>query len=888
MNHRLATDFFVGRHAELCVLDDALAAAHAGNPQSVLVTGEAGIGKTALVERFLARSTGVMTLRATAVESETTLSYGIVDQWLQAEGTMLTGASLLSAGVRLLEVIDAAETTVLVLDDAQWADEASLATLVFVVRRLQADNALVIVTAREGAVPLGLERLAMTPIRLGPLGLSDLEQLAAAAGLANPARPARRLLHHTGGNPLYARALLDEVPAGHWERPGVTLPAPRPFAAMVRSRLDRLAPDARALVEAVAVLGAGHSLATAAVVAGVSEDHDALEAAQEAGLLVTGDPYELAFAHSLTAAAVLDGLGQGRRARLHLAAAQALDDPGRALIHRAAAASGPDAQLAAEFEALAEQLARRPARLEAAEALLSASRLTPDRALRDERLLRALDWMGEAGDVSAVEAFETQVRALPRSARRDGILATLAFSSGHSEDAAQWLASAWAACDPDADPALAARIAHRSGFLALMGLDDAEVATWAQRSRALASDDIIGVEATAMLALAWWRLGRREEAYALLEESLTADADLDAELRGTRGWLRCADDDLVRGVRDLTAAIHAEVRAGTLHVATSHLAALSRAHYALGAWDDAVLAAERAVALSAELGDSPHRSFVWWAAVAVPAARGDQDLVEAALAGAAREPLDVPDRLVAVGMTRALAAAAQGDHATVARALEAVAQLPARECVGAPGFWPWQDLYADALIALDRDGEAEAFLDFHEALARESNSASMIAKLLRSRGRLAAKQRRPTAARAAFTEALEQITPLGMRYEQALLQLAFGQFLRRQRQRTAAVAQFTSASHTLSALGARPALERCARELEACGIGGVRHRPGLANLLTPQEQVVARLAAKGRTNRELAAELLLSPKTVEVHLTRIYAKLGVASRTQLAARLDAA
>ena len=134
---------------------------------------------------------------------------------------------------------------------------------------------------------------------------------------------------------------------------------------------------------------------------------------------------------------------------------------------------------------------------------------------------------------------------------------------------------------------------------------------------------MFGVEWIAMQALALWRLGRRGEAYALLEASMGAGGDAVAQLRGKRGWLRCADDDLGRGRADLEAAAEAELRLGALSIGAIHLTTLARAHYAAGAWEDAVVAAERAVAISSELEHAPGRAFVWWGAVAVPAARGD-------------------------------------------------------------------------------------------------------------------------------------------------------------------------------------------------------------------------------------------------------------------------
>jgi DNA-binding CsgD family transcriptional regulator len=385
------------------------------------------------------------------------------------------------------------------------------------------------------------------------------------------------------------------------------------------------------------------------------------------------------------------------------------------------------------------------------------------------------------------------------------------------------------------------------------------------------------------LALSLWRLGRAGEAFAVLERARTGEEDVDLHLRGQRGWLRFAVDDVEGARADLEAAVAGELRHGTLLVSSVHLTVLSRLRYAIGEWADAVVAAEQALALVSE-AEHPHSAFVWWAVIAVPAARGDWTTADAYARLAAAEPIDATDRTVAVGMTLALVATARGDAEAVLAALDRVAALSPNPAVDEPGFTPWQDLYAEALVAVGRPTDADAFLRPHEALAERRGRPSMIARLARVRGRAEAALGRREAAAAAFERALEQIGPLGMPYEHALIRFAHGQFLRRTGQRRAAAEELTRARATLVELGARPALERCERELVACGLKPAKRGASERPDLTPQEQAVARLVATGRTNRAVAGELLLSVKTVEVHLTRIYAKLGVSSRSELAAR----
>jgi DNA-binding CsgD family transcriptional regulator len=878
---------FVGRRRELSALESELAHAREGRPRVVLLEGAAGIGKTALIERFLASLDDVTVLRASGDETESRLAFGVLEQLLRRSGEVVELAGdHISAGALALERIGALDPPiVLVIDDAHWADAASLRALLFVVRRLVADRVLIVIATREDAftLPEGLVKAA-SRIVLNPFTADELRALAEASGVHLTARAVHRLQSHAGGNPLYSRALLDELPADAWHRQD-NLPAPRSFAALVKRRTSACSPGAAALLEGVAILGPHGLLATAATLAGVDEPLDALEEAVTAGLLRVDESRGVpvpAFAHPLIAAAVYDQIGPARRARLHARAAELAEDEASRLRHLAAAAAGPDDALADQLEALAEREEEAHTLQSAALAMVSASRLSVTREAREARLLRAVDWMLVAGDVAHARAFAAEVAAFAEGPRRSSILGQLAEFEGHIDEAAALFAEAWDHCDPTTEPVLAAIIAHRNAYHALRSLRDEAVVVWCRRALSLAPGDPLTIGWTATLALSLWRLGRTEEAYRTLEDAKTGDERADLHLRGQRGWLRFASGEIEAARADLEAAAAGELRLGSLLFGSIRLTVLSHLQYLTGEWSDAVVSAERAMALASE-AEHPHSAFVWWAAIAVPAARGDWAAADAYARMAAAEPIEATDRTVPLGMTSALVATARGDAEAVLGALEPVAALSPNPGIDEPGFWPWHDLYADALVAVGRAAEADAFLRPHEALAAERGRAVPIAKLARVRGRVEATLGRREQAAAAFKRALEHIEPLGMPYEQALIEFAHGQFLRRSGRRRAAADLLTRARDTFGELGARPALERCERELATCGLTPAKRSGSPRPDLTPQEQAVARLVATGRTNREVAAELLLSVKTVEVHLTRIYAKLGVSSRSQLAA-----
>jgi len=221
----------------------------------------------------------------------------------------------------------------------------------------------------------------------------------------------------------------------------------------------------------------------------------------------------------------------------------------------------------------------------------------------------------------------------------------------------------------------------------------------------------------------------------------------------------------------------------------------------------------------------------------------------------------------------------------VLRALEPLTTLRDRDAIDEPGFWPWRDLYGDALVSAGQLDEADSFLTPHEALASHRRRRSEIARLARVRGHIQSARGDAEGAEATFRHGLDQLGRLPLPFQRALIELAYGQTLRRHGKRRAAAAQLQAAADRFSMLQARPYQERCERELVACGLAPAERRNFDPTRLTAQEQAVARLVGEGLSNRQVAAELFVSIKTVQFHLTHIYSKLGISSRAELAARL---
>ena len=906
---------FVGRAAEMDALRAELNTVRSGTPRVLVVQGDAGIGKTLLLEQFLAGETDLTVLRATGEPWEAFVAFGVVDQLMRVAGVS-TARLLISrdrsfppeepvgVGAWMLDVLKEMEQkapVAVVVDDAHWADMDSLRALLFAARRLVDERVLVVFGQRtedEQRLPEGLRRMAGgrtgATLDLQPLPASEVQQLAAALGVRGfSSRAAQRLHAHTGGNALYLTSMLAELPEKQWRTWSPSLPAPRAFATQVLRRLAATSGPTRGLVEAVAVLGNTAPVAAAATLAGVSDLFGALDEASAVGLLQVREEFgirEVGFPHPLVQAAVYEQLGPLRRMQLHSAAAEFVEDEGALLRHRVLAATPPDPQLATELEAFARREAAVGGWASAAWALVEGSNLSPTKDLREQRLLRAVDATIGAGDLMQAEAFARDVASFSRGAWREAALGYLAILRGRRDEAEELLGHAWRLSARDPDTSVAAVVAQRRALHAVGRLRGDEVVSWSRRAVELARPgDPVRVEAEALLGLGMGWQGHIVEgisAYdALLGRVNAAEDGPQLErIRMAHAWLRLVHGDVAAARTSLAMTAPAALRAGSVRIAAWSFSWLAYAEFALGAWDEAAADAERAVSLLDESGMEWLRPLARYAAVLVPAARGEWSVTEEHLRAGTAQTGDYELMVVAAAMGRAEVATARGEHEAVLRALEPLLAIEPRAGVDEPGFWPWPDLYAEALISAGRLDEAEEVLTEHERLAAARGRATVSARLARARGRLeAARGQLPNAERA-FEQALSFLEKQPTPFQRAQVELAYGQVLRRGGQRRAAASHLQAARERFAALRAAPFLERCERELRGCGLAPAKRSEFDPGKLTAQEQAVARLVAVGMSNRQVAAELFVSVKTVQFHLTHIYAKLGVGSRAELAAQ----
>ncbi|MEW1933783.1 LuxR C-terminal-related transcriptional regulator [Rhodococcus sp. NPDC079359] len=858
----------------------------------VVVDGAAGVGKTAVLRELAARLDAAeprpRVRQVSAVPWETSRPWEIAHQCFPeidiADGRTLPERIAGSNGPSVTAVL---------IDDAQDADADSLRVLASTVRRHR-DSKIAVVCIRR-ILPAGsiesheiLDRAADTRFVVEPLGSNNVAELAALRGVILSPSSAAHLTAHTGGRPKQVSALLSELPGHMWTGVRPELPAPEYVQASVRAALSESSADTVRLVQAVAVLDGARPVSTVCEVAEIDDPSAALDLAEALGLVLVRRRSGITLLEcpdGMIRAAVLATMSRTGVADVHRAAASAESDPADRLAHRAEAALLPEPHMADELESLAAERARTGEWATAARLFMLSSRASGDAGLREDRLVRGVDALIGAGDVRGASDYIAEIESLHETPSRNAVLGYLAILRGRPQEADARLTRAWQLVRTRHDRDVAAVICHRQVLHNLARCDGGALVYWADRAVELVgSDHPTAVEAQAIRGLGLAGTGRVAEALASYED-LWGQAGTGAvgqRVQMGAGWLHLATDSVELARSELEAAAPTDFLGGSTRIALWANAWLARTYFVTGEWD----AALRIVGRASDLADSSGAALIvpllQWTAMQIHALRGDWDAAAASSRRGESGARDYEIMRVPTALGRAAISEARADYAGVLRALSPLTQQWAHADVSEPGFWAWPDVYANALIVEGRLDEADAFLTPHEARVAERGHRSAHARLACARGRWHGATGDMDSARASFEDALDSLMPLPLVYDRARVNYAYGQTLRRAGKRREADVVVTAARDDYLSLGATTYVRRCDRELKAGGVHAIlKDRPH--NALTPQEDAVSTLVATGLTNREVAAELFLSVKTVQFHLTRVYAKLGVRSRSELAA-----
>jgi DNA-binding CsgD family transcriptional regulator len=904
----------VGREEELQALRDALTTAP--GPIGILLEGEAGIGKTAvwLAGVAEAEARGLRVLTARPVEAETGLAYaalgdllaplvdeagdGLSDPQRHAMDVALLRAEpeagpgdARAVGAATLTVLRSAAsraTVVLAVDDVQWLDPASRAALAFALRRLAGEPVVLLATARgapEAERPeLGLTEDRYVRIGVRPLPTDALQRMLQRRLGESISWPAlARLAETSGGNPYYAlelaRAALRHAGG---ETPTAELSLPSGVHAVLRERLTALPAQTTDALGTLAAMGRA-TVATAAT----AVDPGALDAAFRADV-VREDGDTIRFDHPLLADAAYRMLPPSRRRAVHERLAGLAHDAEERARHLAAASEGSDARVAAEIEAGAAAAAARGAPAAAAELLETSARLEPDPDLAARRRIDAVRHHMAAGDGrratalasalveelpagplrsralvactdgegplermlgfarQAVEEAGSDVEALVEALLSEGLSLSL---QDRYDEAQRPYTRAYELCGPGTERTL--RVKAMSGYAKLAHLRGQDGAMELLREAAeLEGDDLI--------PNAYWGPGM------LLGRALMNSDELDAARplleRRKRQATEVGDDEGRAGLCLHLAEL--EIRAGRFDVAQGHAEegrAIQQASYGELAQGSltyvlALTAAHRGDAeLARELGEQ---------ALAQSESQGDVVFATISRTTLGFLDLSLSDHRAAVEWLWPVAERFRSSP-TVDPGLPHIIRIPDA---------------VEALVGAGRSEDAEALLAAWELAGERDGRPRVRATAARGRALLAAERGELDSALVHAVEALEHHRELAVPFERARTLIVLGSLQRRLRQKAAARASLGEALASLEAMGAALWAERARAELAR--IGGRARSSGL----TPTEERVAELVAEGRSNKQVADALFVSVRTVEANLTRIYAKLGIHSRTELASR----
>jgi DNA-binding CsgD family transcriptional regulator len=905
---------FVGREQELAMLELCLAEARSTEPRVVVLDGEPGIGKSTLLSRFIASVPGAAMLRATGDEAESRVSYGVVEQLLaDAEDDSRKGRRAareisgdhedpVASSTDLVEAFQRVrrgrEVVVVAIDDLHWTDQPSAVALRLALRRARQIPLLALFALRsEQSLRLGEDWARFVSgdhrvvrLRIGGLGRRDVVALAEALG-AGRLTPwsAARLLEHTGGNPLHCSALLEELDPDVWTRPG-RLPAPRALAALVLARVGKLSVDTQRLVSGAAALGRRCRLDVAAAIAGLTDPLAALQEAVKAGLLAEigeGPAAQISFTHALIQRAVYDDLGPARRREIHRSAVE-LVEPLEALSHRVAAAYGPDRALASDLDAAAVSARREGRFAEAASWWSHAAAASATLSERNRRATAGLELLVRSGNVAEAEALLATSSELPRDPRLNSLAGELDLLAGRFDAGMRRLHAAWLAHDDEQESSLGARVALLLAHGGMLESRLDEAAEWAERAAVAArGDPPLQREATAFAGVILVMAGREADGARRLASVAPLAGHVaagESELLLWRGAASFLTDDLGGATADLSAAAGRLRASGNSRSLTECLCWLAGCEYLRGEWDDCALHAELAVQLAQDAARVWDLCFAHAQAARVSAGRGDWAAATTHVnaSGEAAATLGVTVASSVAAWAAACLAWARGRFEEF---LPSAAPAGARgQCalLGQRSTVEWHALEIDALISLGRVQHASDALTALERIGNSHERPFERVTLARLRGKLAGAKGDPACAEMAFRQAWNAAERLEMPLEVARLGLDDGRRLRQAGRRSDAAERLRSARERLEKLRATPYVELCDHELAACGFDARAEFIPAALGLTPSELIVAGLVAKGRSNREVAAELFLSIKTVEFHLRHIFAKLQIHRRRELA------
>jgi DNA-binding CsgD family transcriptional regulator len=895
-----------GRLSERRALDRFVAGVRAGEGQALVVRGEPGVGKTVLLDYLAGRASGCLVARAAGVQSEMELAFAglhqlcapMLDHAESLPGPQreaLRTAFGLSTGpapdrflvglavLGLLSETAGERPLVCVVDDQQWLDHASAQALGFAARRLAADPVGLVFAAR---VP-GQDVAGLPELMVAGLAEDDARELLASVltGLTGSLDPRvrDRIIAETRGNPLalleLTRGLTPAQLTGGFG-PSSAVPLDGRIEESFGRQLAALPAQTRRLLQLAAADPTGDPVLVWRAAGRLAIGAGSAGPAVEVGLAEFGA--RVRFRHPLVRSAAYRSASIQTRQELHAALAEATDpaaDPDRRAWHRAQATPGPDEDVAAELEQSAGRAQHRGG-LAAAAFLERSAALTPGPARRAQRALAAAQAKHRAGAPDAALGLLAMAQAGPldelQRARADLVRAQIAFASSHGRDAPPLMLSA--AKQLEALDVGLARETYLEAFTAALFVGRlspavGEVARAARTAPAppgpARAPDLL-LDGLALLVTEGYAAGTPALRHALLAvrgQDISAEEGLSWLWLAERAAMAVWDDE-------------------TWHILASHHVKLARD---AGALSELPLAVRSRILLHAHAGELEQGAALIAEAQVVAGATGSQLAPYGATGVAAWRGREAEaTELIAANMdgvtsrgegrgvtSQYSAALLYNGLGRYDKALAAAELACEYDDIGVLG-WELTELIEAAVRSGQPARASEALRRLSET-TRPSGTDWALGTEARSRALLSEGQ----AAENSYREAIERLSRTRMRPAVARARLLYGEWLRRQNRRRDARAELRTAHALLTTMGIEAFAERARRELLATGDTVRKRTVQTASELTAQEAHIARLAVDGRTNAEIGAQLFLSTRTVEWHLSKVYAKLGVGSRREL-------
>lgn len=917
---------FVGREAELALLETFLERGVSG-PQVLLIEGDPGMGKTELwragLEAASRRSWRVLAARPT--DAEAMLGYAglgdlldeAVDDALavlpapqhralqvallreEPDGGAPDARTVAVAFLNTLRALAASGPVLVAVDDVQWLDPASAASLSFAIRRLHDEPIGILLAQRTDDG--GQERSALgdalagehvVRISVGPLDLAQLSQLLGSRLDVTFPRPTLKRIHAaSGGNPFFALQLgraLGRDPADH----ATDLRLPAQLMSLLGQQLSALPDDTQ---DALAVASALAQPTVDLLTRVVGESAATLIGPAVGAHIVELDDRRIRFTHPLWAVAARSRTPAARQREIHRALALIVADPEARARHLALAAVGPDEDVAAALDKAARLAGERGAGGAAVELAGLARQLTPDDRPDDlrRRALAEAGYLMFVGDpVRARGIIETVLATCPPGAARGAALVLLCVTITQVD----WRLALEIGRQALAEPELDDRVRMRcegvvTAILDQLGEDVGEAVAHGYAELDLAKrlgDDV-------HLATALRGIARNEQRMtgrmpiALIDQAIALEPAV-RNVRSIAEWpsiflaeMLSWTDDLVAGIAKWEELRRLAIERGEEHWLGYHAAALVTYECVAGDWRQALGRAEEALELAREASQLATVAEIMATRAFVEAHLGDEEAVrrdanEAIRLGA---PVGarVAERMAAWAL--GLLELSLGNPSAAHVQLEPIVASRRAAGVGEPGDLRFVPDEIEALVGIGQLDQAEAMLEWFEGLAETSGRMHAMAAAGRCRGLLHAARAEIDLALLDFEAARRQYQTIHEPFGSARTLLALGMIERRRHHKRAARATLEAAIAAFEALGARIWIQASVAEL-----GRIGGRASSRDTLTPSEQKVASLVAEGKTNREVAAVLYLTERTIEGHLSQVYAKLGIRSRSELAHRLD--